>query len=96
MNMKPSEHLRAILDGSLKCSIGICGALCDTTPYLDSEDLLDLMERWPEFSGDRALPVSPPNDYFSSLDKWSDDNPYGAARRRLAWFLIEKLEEQGL
>ena len=63
--------------------------------------LLDLMEQWPEFSGDRAYPVPHPDkdpkmafDLASPKEMWSPESAYGAARLRLLDWLIAKLEAE--
>ena len=63
--------------------------------------LKDLMEQWPEFSGDRAYPVPHPSerpdmafDLTSAEDKWNPGNAYGAARLRLLDWLISRLEAE--
>jgi hypothetical protein len=60
---------------------------------------MDLMEQWPEFSGDRGYPVPHPSkspdvafDLVSTEDMWSPESAYGAARLRLLDWLIAKLE----
>ena len=63
--------------------------------------LTGLMEKWPEFSGDRAYPVPHPIEspdkafYLASAEEmWSPVSAYGAARLRLLDWLIARLEAE--
>ena len=86
--------------------LGICsevtlGASSPEIRYGCLRLLKDLMEQWPEFSGDRAYPVPHPDkdpkmafDLASPKEMWSPESAYGAARLRLLDWLISQLEAE--
>ena len=86
--------------------LGICNAVTcgESSPEVRSGclDLLsDLMEEWPEFSGDHSYPVPHPSenperafDLASTEDMWNPESAYGAARLRLLDWLIDQLEAE--
>ena len=88
--------------------LGICNNLTRYLSLVDGyvcEDLLtlfmDLMEEWPEFSGDRSYPVPHPSEspdrafvLAPTGDMWSPESAYGAARLRLLDWLIARLEAE--
>ena len=96
------EHLSTRFDPEL----GICNAVArgESSPGVRSgclRLLQDLMEEWPEFSGDSAYPVPHPDkdpemafDHASPKEMWSPEDAYGAARLRLLDWLIAHLEAE--
>ena len=86
--------------------LGICEAVIrgEPSPEIHSGHLVllnDLVEEWPEFSGDRSYPVPHPSespdrafDLASAEDMWSPESAYGAARLRLLDWLIAQLEAE--
>ena len=83
---------------------GICNAVVRGEPSPRTRSgclrlLSDLMEEWPEFSGNISYPVPHPNENPDMAfclaypkDMWSPGSAYGAARLRLLDWLIAKLE----
>ena len=96
------EHLSTRFDPKL----GICNAVArgESSPWVRSgclRLLLDLMEEWPEFSGDSAYPVPHPDkdpemafNHASVEEMWNPGSAYGAARLRLLDWLIAHLEAE--
>ena len=96
------EHLSTRFDPEL----GICNAVArgESSPWVRSgclRLLLDLMEEWPEFSGDSAYPVPHPDkdpemafNHASVEEMWNPGSAYGAARLRLLDWLIAHLEAE--
>lgn len=92
-NHGPSEHYW-----------GICMNLCAIPGHTpgDGERADELMQQWPEYSGDASYPVpsgqadvSADRAYYNAGQaRWSADTPYGAARLRLLDFMIAKLEKE--
>lgn len=79
---------------------GLCG-LCEEAVGKSVKLLYELMDRWPEHSGDSNFPVphflyTPQTAYFeaSFAEMWSREYPYGAARWRLVEFCIEELRKE--
>lgn len=79
--------------------VGLCsniyrGLSCNRNEDLVEEWLYDSFKVWPEFSGDLDYPISvtdqdPEVQYCCTKDKTVGE--YGAARKRLAEFLITRL-----
>ena len=106
-NLKDLRHMvREHLSTGVDPELGICNAVTrgEASPGVRSgclRLLSDLMEKWPEFSGDRAYPVPHPDespdmafDLASAEDMWSPGSVYGAARLRLLDWLIAQLETE--
>ena len=86
--------------------LGICNAVVRGAPSPEIRSgrlglLNDLMEEWPEFSGDRSYPVPHPSespdrafDHACAEEMWSPGSAYGAARLRLLDWLIARLEAE--
>lgn len=80
---------------------GICYAVEAANDWEDDhrDQITEIAESWPEFSGSGNYPVPHPTldarDAFNGLepaDFWNPDHPYGAARLRLLDFLIEQTD----
>lgn len=80
---------------------GICDLIAEfvLTSRHDNERWLRVQfSKWPEFSGDRVFPIpgydDPAQAYVraNEHEMWSPEHPYGAARRRLLDFLIDRAE----
>lgn len=106
-NLKDVRRMvREHLSTGINPELGICYAVVRGVSSLAVRSgclslLLDLMEEWPEFSGDRAYPVPHPDespdmafDHASAEDMWSPGSAYGAARLRLLDWLIAQLDTE--
>ena len=80
---------------------GICYAVEAANDWNDDhrDQITEIAESWPEFSGYPSYPVPHPErgaiEGFNSSpinDFWNPDHPYGAARLRLLDFLIEQTD----
>lgn len=56
--------------------------------------LIASMEDWPEYSGNRDYPVMNQEMYNTNNGSMYGDDEYGLARRRLAAYLLKRLEEE--
>jgi hypothetical protein len=104
--LKISNALRRMAQGELISNhgVGLCTNLLTLEDQgvidgisADGEDeLLDMMQAWPEFSGEEFFPVPGGEALYVNYDvpKWGDDE-YGRARKRLCIYLAEKFEEMG-
>lgn len=75
--------------------VGICPNVREITPVRASE-LAVLMHGWPEHTGYDAFPVPHPTlpadeAYFRHDELWAGE--YGAARKRLLDYMIERAHE---
>ena len=89
--------------GGFDPELGICNAVILSPEFRSGcmKLLLDLMEEWPEFSGNRAYPVPHPSEnpdkafyLVFAEDMWGPGSAYGAARLRLLDWLIAQLETE--
>ena len=76
------------ISGPTDVTKGICSNV--------SDDLAELFEKWPEFTGDSLFPVphpqyTPHDAYMKTHDLWIGE--YGEARKRLLDFCIAELEK---
>jgi len=95
------NHLRKLSTGEIQPKddeLGICAEIESFFSDSDSDEIMQLSKKWPEFSGDRHFPV--PNKSrsaqkaFMFIDYlWGDDD-YGDARRRLCAWLADELEKE--
>lgn len=94
------EALRRIQSGEVDRTVGICWHVDFYAGDHAGQVLSNLMQEWPEFSGDPAYPVpsymldrTPSQCYWASHGKkWEGE--YGAARRRLLDWCINELESR--
>lgn len=82
---------------------GICSNVLSHVPTSLREAIEELMEKWPEFSGDSSYPVPCPHGgdpgliyegYMDEMQNMYDHgDKYGQSRQRLVKHLIKALEE---
>lgn len=94
-------YLRGLGDGSIKAVSD--NGLCIIVEHNFGTDIKlymrELMQEWPEYSGQFMYPISSPVEgespmgvFWGGTPRWSGE--YGNSRKRLATFLANKLENE--
>lgn len=86
--------------------IGICSNVLSHVPTSLREAIEELMEKWPEFSGDSVYPVPDAENELSAWnmydwyvtsekDMYAEGDSYGDKRIELVQYLLDNFPEEG-